>query len=108
MAYVLPKYLAAGIEGEEKRWMLRIDEELIRERNTRLRIEGNLVKEWNEVLQSNCLGVLNRGGELELDLAGVCFADLDGVDLLRRLEQSGVRLINSPPFLMEQLKQVIG
>lgn len=85
--------------------MLRINEELIEERATRLRLEGNLVNQWNEVLESSCLMVLNRGGELQLDLSGVGFADLDGVALLRNLYSRGVQMINCPLFLREQIKE---
>jgi hypothetical protein len=85
--------------------VLRISEELRWERETRLRLEGNLVDQWIEVVQSSCLQVLERGGELQLDLAGIGFADLEGVDLLRRLDRRGVQMINCPAFLREQLRE---
>jgi hypothetical protein len=48
--------------------------------------------------------VFQSDGHVILDLTGVSFADQDGVQLLRKLEQRQVTIINCSPFLREQMK----
>ncbi|MDX2033606.1 MAG: hypothetical protein SF339_23215 [Blastocatellia bacterium] len=76
--------------------MLRIEEEKTEAART-LRLDGRLVREWVEVLREHVEGAV------ELDLAGVTFADAAGVELLRRLEARGVPLRGCSPFLREQI-----
>lgn len=85
--------------------MLRIKEEGQTEGVTTLRLDGSLVNEWTELLRSSCESALRGGGLLILDLSGVCYADFEGVKLLRRLEAGQTTLMNCSPFLREQMKQ---
>jgi ABC-type transporter Mla MlaB component len=70
-----------------------------------LRLDGSLVNQWVAVLRTSCEQAFENDGNLTLDLAGVSFADLEGVQLLQQLERQQVKLINCSPFLREQLKQ---
>ncbi len=87
--------------------MLRIVEESMTDSATTLRLDGRLVGQWVELLRSSCEEVFQGDGRLILDLIGVSFADHNGAQLLRRLEQLEVALINCPPFLQEQIKHSI-
>ncbi|MFN7949813.1 MAG: hypothetical protein U0Z53_30955 [Blastocatellia bacterium] len=85
--------------------MLRIVEEKVTDSDITLRLDGRLVGQWVEVLRTSCEQAFENGTRLKLDLAGVSFADLEGVKLLRQLQARQVSLINCSPFLREQLKQ---
>lgn len=85
--------------------MLRIVEENTANESLTLRLDGRLVSQWIEVLRLSCEQAFHHDGRLILDLAGVNFADHEGVQLLRQLEQQHVTFINCSPFLREQMKQ---
>jgi anti-anti-sigma regulatory factor len=85
--------------------MLRIVEEDATNNSMRLRLDGRLVGQWVGLLRSSCEQAFHNDGRLVLDLAGVSFADHEGVQLLQQLEQLQVTIINCSPFLREQLKQ---
>jgi len=85
--------------------MLRIDRIETVPGATTLRLEGEIMGPWVDELRRSCEPALSRtGGTLTLDLAGVSFVALDGVRLLGRLRDRGVALLNSSPFVTEQLK----
>lgn len=84
--------------------MLRIVEENAVNESLTLRLDGRLVSQWIEVLRSSYEQASRQNLPLILDLAGVDFADHEGVQLLRQLEQQPVTLINCSPFLREQMK----
>jgi hypothetical protein len=71
---------------------------------TTLRLEGRLIGPWVEELRRSCDWI--RGGEtaLTLDLAEVAFVARDGARLLRALIAGGVRVVNCPAFVTEQLR----
>ena len=69
-----------------------------------LRLEGRIVGPWVTELQKSCEEALAEGRSLKLHLAGVEFMDTRGVVLLSRLRASGVALLESTPFMAEQLK----
>ena len=71
--------------------MLRITREVGPRSKTLLRIEGSVVAEWVGLLQRESFAAL-RSGELSLDLAGVHFVDLAGVEVLGRLSRAGVEI----------------
>jgi anti-anti-sigma regulatory factor len=71
---------------------------------TALQLDGRIAGQWVDLLRASCERVFQNEGRLILDLSGVSFADHDGVELLRRLEQLQVSFINCSPFLLEQIK----
>lgn len=85
--------------------MLRIMEENVTNSSMTLRLDGRLVNQWIDVLRSSCEQAFQNESRLILDLAGVSFADFEGVKLLRQLEQQQVTFVNCSPFLREQMKQ---
>ncbi len=84
--------------------MLRIVEEKTMKDTTVLRLDGRIAGSWVEVLRSSCEQVFRANGHVILDLSGVTFADHDGVQLLQHLDQRQIAIINSSPFLREQMK----
>jgi hypothetical protein len=85
--------------------MLRIDRIETLPGATTLRLEGELMGPWVDELSRSCEPALSRAGAtLTLDLGGVSFVALDGVQLLGRLRDRGVAVLNSSPFVTEQLK----
>jgi len=82
--------------------MLKIVEQGERE-GTRLRLQGDVIGLWVEELRRSCDSA-RRAGPVTVDLTDVGFLDWAGVDLLRRLDDDGVRLVNASRFVIEQLK----
>ena len=72
--------------------MLRITREVGPRSKTLLRIEGSVVAEWVGLLQRESFAALRSAGALSLDLAGVHFVDLAGVEVLGRLSRAGVEI----------------
>jgi anti-anti-sigma regulatory factor len=69
-----------------------------------LRLEGDVVGPWVEILRRCADDALTAGAALVLDLSRVAFVDRDGLDLLRGLADRGVTLVNASRFVSEQLK----
>jgi ABC-type transporter Mla MlaB component len=61
-----------------------------------LRLEGRLVAEMALLLESECAALLETRDEVNLDLAGVGFVDLNGIEVLQRLSRAGA-VIFCPP-----------
>ncbi len=85
--------------------MLRITEDNLTNGWMTFRLDGRLANEWVELLRSSCEQAFQNQSHLTLDLAGMSFADHEGVELLRQLERQQVTFINCSPFLREQMKQ---
>ncbi len=68
----------------------------------RLQLEGRLVANWvNELL----LACGDLGGRaIELDVAGLSFADDEGIEALRLLIRRNGQLQNCSPFISELLR----
>lgn len=64
-----------------------------------LKLEGRLVDPWVKLLEETCRQHLSAGVRVTLDLSGVEFATPSGIALLLRIEEQGVRCVNSSPFL---------
>jgi hypothetical protein len=85
--------------------MLRIDRIETIPGATTLTLEGQVIGPWVDELRRSCERVLAvTGTTLTLDVAGVSFVALDGVRLFGRLRDRGVAVVNSSPFVAEQLK----
>jgi len=68
-----------------------------------LRVEGEVKGRWVAELSRACEEALSRDIRVELDLAGVSFVDIDGINLIRVLMDRQVVLTNPCPFIAEQL-----
>lgn len=84
--------------------MLRINELVGESAGARLAVEGRLVAQTLPALQQACDEALAKDRGLELDVSQVQFVDTVGLDFLRRLEGSRVRLVGCTGFLHELLK----
>ena len=70
-----------------------------------LRVEGRITGLWVEELRTACnVHTFPDEVQLSLELADISFADAAGIALLRELRNHGVGLVDTTPFLTEQLK----
>jgi hypothetical protein len=84
--------------------MLKIDETVSENGTVGLAVEGRVIGPWVSALHRLCIEAEERGLAVVLDLSAVSFVDHGGLELLDRLATEGVRLINCPRFLSEQLR----
>jgi anti-anti-sigma regulatory factor len=68
-------------------------------------LEGQIVAEWVELLEAECLELLGTERQLFLDLANVSYLDRRAVQLLRVLAGRSVTLINCPPLVDEVVRE---
>ena len=59
-----------------------------------LRLEGRVVAEVTALLEQECFGLLRSREEVGLDLAGVSFVDLAGLEVLQRLSRAGAAILS--------------
>jgi anti-anti-sigma regulatory factor len=69
-----------------------------------VRLVGRVIGPWVEELRQACERLLAEVVGITLDLSEVVFVDRDGVDLLRRLAERSVALVNCSGFVAEQLR----
>ena len=69
-----------------------------------LLLEGQVIGDAVDALNSSCDHVLAEGRRLILDLAGVSFIDRRGVAFFRHLAARHVELVKCSGFVAEQLK----
>ncbi|HEX6732203.1 MAG TPA: hypothetical protein VF074_19450 [Pyrinomonadaceae bacterium] len=70
-----------------------------------LRLAGSVAGPWIELLRSSAESVLDAGLQLTLDLENICFIDCKGLALVKILMKRGVRPVNAPLFVSEQIKK---
>jgi anti-anti-sigma regulatory factor len=58
-----------------------------------LRLEGRVVAEVAAVLEQECFELLKSRAEVSLDLTGVSFIDLAGIEVLQRLNLAGAEIL---------------
>src|SRR5262245_55805177 len=58
-----------------------------------LRLEGRVVAEVAGVLEQECFELLKSRDEVSLDLTGVSFVDLAGIEVLQRLSLAGAEIL---------------
>jgi ABC-type transporter Mla MlaB component len=70
-----------------------------------LQLDGRVTGQWIELLSESADAVLEAGQRLTLDLKNVCFIDCEGLALIKTLMGRGVRQVNAPLFVAEQLRK---
>jgi len=70
-----------------------------------LQLDGRVTGPWVELLRQSAESVLAEGARLTLDLRNIYFIDCDGVELIKSLIDRGVRQVNAPLFVAEQIKK---
>jgi ABC-type transporter Mla MlaB component len=69
-----------------------------------LKLEGELVGPWVELVRDACAPQALRADRAALDLSAVTFADAAGAALLRDLTQHGMAITASSRFIAELLQ----
>ena len=70
-----------------------------------MRLDGQVSARWVKLLRQTCDAHLKRGARVTLDLQNVSFADREGVALLQTMANRGVEILNSLPFIAEQIRE---
>ena len=70
-----------------------------------LRLDGSVAGKWIELLRESAQSELDKGLRLTLDLENICFIDCEGLALIKSLMGQGVRQVNAPLFVAEQLRK---
>jgi len=70
-----------------------------------LRLDGSVAGQWIGLLRESAESVLAEGLRLTLDLQNICFIDCEGLALIKGLMGRGVRQVNAPFFVAEQLRK---
>jgi len=85
--------------------MLKITKVVSSDREITLQLDGSVSGQWIELLRESAASVLNEGLALTLDLKNICFIDCEGLALIKTLMGQGVRQVNAPLFVAEQLRK---
>jgi len=70
-----------------------------------LQLDGRLTGQWVALLRESAESVLAEGQRLTLDWENICFIDCEGLALVTSLIGRGVRQVNAPLFVAEQIKK---
>ena len=70
-----------------------------------LQLDGRVTGQWVELLRESAESVLEEEMRLTLDLENICFIDCEGLAVIKRLMGQGVRHVNAPLFVAEQLRK---
>ena len=70
-----------------------------------LQLDGRVAGQWIELLSESAESVLEEGLRLKLDLKNICFIDCEGLALIKNLMGRGVRQVNAPLFVADQLRK---
>src|SRR5438552_17786759 len=82
--------------------MLRLTWIEARSEPERLKVEGRIVGEWSDLIERE-LATRPAAG-VELDLSEATYIDPRGIEILRRLSASGVRVVGDSPLIADILK----
>ena len=85
--------------------MLKITRAVLSEKEVTLQLDGRITGQWVELLKDTAESVLRDGISLNVDLANISFIDCEGIALIRNLIQRGVRHLNPPLFVADELKK---
>ena len=70
-----------------------------------LQLDGSVAGQWIELLRTTAESVMGEGLQLTIDLENICFIDCDGLALIKSLMGQGVRQVNAPLFVADQLRK---
>ena len=70
-----------------------------------LLLDGRISGQWVGLLRASAESVMEEGLVLTLDLENICFIDCEGLTLIKNLIDRGVRPVNVPLFVVEQLRR---
>jgi anti-anti-sigma regulatory factor len=84
--------------------MLRIHRNDVMTHRVVLLLQGFIVAEWAEVLERECAELLGAGLPVTLDLSGVSFVGRSGIEVLKRAQAGGVRIVGCSPLIAATLE----
>ncbi len=84
--------------------MLKITRVASSNQEVTLQLDGRATGQWVELLRESAESVLAEGLRLTLDLENICYIDCEGLALIKSLIGCGVRQVNAPLFVAEQIK----
>jgi anti-anti-sigma regulatory factor len=80
--------------------MLRITETSKDKKAVILRLDGKVVGEWVSGLEKLCLHYRDEENKnIVLDFSGVTFIDNKGVDMLWKIKNGRIKMVNCSPFI---------
>jgi anti-anti-sigma regulatory factor len=82
-------------------WITRV---LERDSTVRVKVEGQIIKNWGSVLKGECQELARQERNVILDLSGVTYVDSQGLDVLGQLESEGLRIVNIPRLIEDLLR----
>lgn len=85
--------------------MLKITRVASLDHRVTLQLDGRVTGPWVELLRQSAESVLAESGQLTIDLENIYFIDCEGVGLIKRLIDHGVRQVNAPLFVSEQIRK---
>lgn len=85
--------------------MLKITKVVLSKQEITVQLDGRLTGQWVELLRESAELALEEGTRVTLDLENICFIDCEGLVLIKRLIDHGVRPVNVPIFVVEQLRK---
>ena len=85
--------------------MLKITRVVQSDQEIALQLAGSVTGQWIELLRESAQSVLDEGLRLTLDLQNICFIDCEGLALVKNLMDQGVRQVNAPLFVADQLRR---
>ena len=85
--------------------MLKITRVVASDEDGTLQLDGQVTGPWVTLLRQSAESVLAEGMRLTLDLQNISFIDCEGVGLIKSLIDRGVRQVNAPLFVGEQIKE---
>jgi anti-anti-sigma regulatory factor len=68
-----------------------------------LKLEGKIHAEWVSLLEQECRMLVGQKKTVILDFSDVTFIDDRGVEMIRRLPASSIRIINGDSFIEDLL-----
>ena len=85
--------------------MLRIQRIDVDAHGVTLILQGRIVAEWADLLESECVELSRSGFRVELDLSEVVFIGRSGIEVLSRLSRGGIGIISCSPLIVAMLRQ---
>ena len=70
-----------------------------------LKAEGQLVAEWVDLLEAECLELASGERQVLLDLGDVSYLDHRAVEILRRLTNGRISIVNCSPLVADLLAE---